>query len=407
MSGLTILHTSDWHLGHQIYRKRRDDEFEAFLNWLAGAIAENHVDHVIIAGDVFDTTAPATSAQRLYYDFLLKAGAAGARSIIITAGNHDSAAFLTAPAEILRSLQVYVIGAVTDNPEDEILVLRSAAGEPEAIVCAVPFLRERDVRESEPGESIDEKERKLAAAIRGHYEQVASLAEAMRNGREIPLIGTGHLYTAGGISGDGVREIGFLGNLPHDIFSDAFDYVALGHLHRQQKVGDAETRRYCGSPLPMSFAEANQVKGCLLAHFDGRQARVENLPTPQFRQFRTLRGSRAAILVNLAELVKLEAGAERETWLEIQHDGSDAIGDLNQAAHELVKGAPLEILCVRAARPAGAAADLDPGRGLEEFTPLEMFEQRLAQQGYEGESKTAMLAAFKELLGLLPERQEE
>lgn len=405
MSGLTVLHTSDWHLGHQLYRRRRDEEFEAFLDWMARTIAERRVDCLIIAGDVFDTGAPGAASQRMYYDFLQKAAQAGARHILITAGNHDSPAFLTAASNILRTLKVYVIGSVTENVEDEIIVLRDAGGGAEAIVCAVPYLPERDARRFQPDEDIADRERRLAAGIAAHYARIASLAESLRGDRNIPVIATGHLFTTGAVTGDGVRDlyVGTLGRLTHDIFPETFDYVALGHIHKPQKVGGLETRRYSGSPLPMSFAEAGQAKGSVLVHFDGRSTQIEILQIPEFRKFRTLRGSRSEILGELENM--LGESHEQRVWLEIDHDGSDPAGDLYRAAHELAAGSQLEILCIRTRRRTGPQASVNAGRRLEEFTPEEMFEQRLAQTGRDEAEQIRLKQTFRELLALLHEEQ--
>jgi exonuclease SbcD len=128
--------------------------------------------------------------------------------------------------------------------EEEVLVLRNDQSDPELIVCAVPYLRDRDIRVAEAGESIEDKERKLIDGIRNHYAAVAVLAEQKRKeiGADIPIVAMGHLFTAGGhtIDGDGVREL-YVGTLAHvtaGIFPTCFNYLALGHLHVPQKVNN-------------------------------------------------------------------------------------------------------------------------------------------------------------------------
>lgn len=410
MRNFTILHTSDWHLGHQLYRKRRDEEFGRFLDWLAAALAENHVDCALVAGDIFDTGVPGAGAQKMYYDFLLNASAAGVADIVITAGNHDSPAFLAASKRLLGSMRVHVINDISDNPDGEILALRDADGSPRAIICAVPYLSERDAMNSAPGESIGERERKLAEGIRAHYRRVAELAEKKRGGAPIPVIAAGHLFVTGAKTGDGERNlyVGALGNLPHDIFPDAFDYVALGHIHRPQKVAGRENIRYSGSPLPMSFGEAGQEKSAVILRFDGKKAVPELLPIPKFRQFESVCGSRAAILGRLGELAGLYRDTEEGVWLEIGHDGSDPVGNLAAEINDIIRDTPLEVLCVRTTRPRssdpGRTAD---GRALEEFSPTEMFAARLDQLGASGEARDEMLGAFSELLALYRENRRQ
>mgnify|MGYP003701507559 FL=1 len=119
---LTILHTSDWHLGRRLYGRMRYEEFAAFLNWLEETISARHVDVLIVAGDIFDTMTPSNRAQALYYEFLGKVSTLCCEHIVIVAGNHDSPTFLDAPSQVLKFLNVHVIGTACDDLNDEILV---------------------------------------------------------------------------------------------------------------------------------------------------------------------------------------------------------------------------------------------------------------------------------------------
>ena len=141
---MNLLHTSDWHLGRALYGRKRYEEFAAFLDWLADTIERERIDVLLVAGDVFDTSAPSNRAQGLYYRFLCRVAASSCRHVVVVAGNHDSPSFLNAPRELLKELHVHVVGSSTpDHPEDEVLVLRNAQDAPELIVCAVPYLRDR------------------------------------------------------------------------------------------------------------------------------------------------------------------------------------------------------------------------------------------------------------------------
>src|SRR5450756_1372264 len=141
---MRILHTSDWHIGRTLYGRKRHDEHEAFLLWLSDTIREQQADVLLIAGDIFDTITPGTRAQELYYQFLCRIAASECHHVFVTGGNHDSPSFLDAPRQLLRMLHVHVMGSVSGNPEDEVFVMRDKSGVPELIVCAVPFLRDRD-----------------------------------------------------------------------------------------------------------------------------------------------------------------------------------------------------------------------------------------------------------------------
>jgi len=277
---LTLLHTSDWHLGRRLYGKPRYDEFKQFLDWQLQTLREQKVDVLLIAGDIFDTTAPSNQAQNLYYDFLSQVCDTDCRHVVIVAGNHDSASFLEAPKQLLKAFNIHIIGSMTDTPTDEVITLSDKAGQPELIVMAVPYLRDRDVRTVGHGERLDDKERKLAQGIKAHYAQIADIAIAQqaqlkaKYNRTIPIVATGHLFTVGGqtMEGDGVRDlyVGSLGSIGAEIFHPQIDYVALGHLHIPQVVGGQPHIRYAGSPIAMGFGESRQQKQVHLLRFDAK-----------------------------------------------------------------------------------------------------------------------------------------
>ena len=275
---LTLLHTSDWHLGRRLYGKPRYDEFKQFLDWQLQTLREQKVDVLLIAGDIFDTTAPSNQAQNLYYDFLSQVCDTDCRHVIIVAGNHDSASFLEAPKQLLKAFNIHIIGSMTDTPTDEVITLSDKSGQAELIVMAVPYLRDRDVRTVGHGERLDDKERKLAQGIKAHYAQIADIAIARqaqlqaKYKRSIPIVATGHLFTVGGqtMEGDGVRDlyVGSLGSIGAEIFHPQIDYVALGHLHIPQAVGGQPHIRYAGSPIAMGFGESRQQKQVHVLRFD-------------------------------------------------------------------------------------------------------------------------------------------
>ncbi|WP_288775462.1 exonuclease SbcCD subunit D C-terminal domain-containing protein [uncultured Psychrobacter sp.] len=274
---LTILHTSDWHLGRRLYGQMRYDEFQAFLDWLTETIEAQKVDVLIVAGDIFDTMTPSNRAQSLYYQFLGTVSSLYCEHVVIVSGNHDSPTFLDAPANVLKFLNVHVIGTACENIEDEVLVLKDKNNQPQCVIAAVPYLRDRDVRSSQAGESGQDKDANVLTGINQHYDKVAEIAKAKQSqlieqhNYYVPIIATGHLFTAGGrtTEDDGVRDlyVGSLGKVSVDMFDKCFDYVALGHLHVPQKVGNCEHIRYSGSPIAMGFGEARQQKQVLLIQF--------------------------------------------------------------------------------------------------------------------------------------------
>lgn len=406
---LTVLHTSDWHLGHQLYRRRRESEFSEFLNWLAEAIAEYGVDVLIIAGDIFDIGVPGTQAQTLYFDFLGKLARSRVRHVVITAGNHDSPAFLMAAAPILQNLDIHIIGYAA-NVEDEVLLLRNAQQEPELVICAAPFLRESEICEMHSGESNEDREMRISQGIQKHFQELAEIAERLRKelGKNLPVIATAHLFTRdiNPASEAGVRQLyrGNIGCIPVDYFSDSFDYVALGHIHRAGAVEGHATRRYSGSPLPLTFDEAKHSKELVLIHFEGRKAELSRIIVPDFRKLRSICGNTASILEQLEELARNTGEDDKAVWLEIRHDGSDSPANLSESCRELVKGSNIDILCIKVDRPGQSLEALNIERGLEELQPEEIFLSCLDSKNVPENERPELMESFLELLEIVREQ---
>ncbi len=375
---MKILHTSDWHLGRALFTRRRYEEFAAFLDWLLRLIQDEAIEVLVVAGDVFDTTTPGTRAQQLYYRFLRGLAASPCRHAVIVAGNHDSPSFLDAPKELLRAFNVHVVGSACSNPADEVLLLHGTGGTPELIVCAVPFLRDRDVRSAQPGETIQDKEQNLLDGIRNHYKQVTDAAENLRAqaDRNLPIVATGHLFAAGGktVQGDGVREL-YVGSLAHvgpAIFPPALDYVALGHLHVPQIVGGSDRIRYSGAPIPMSFGEAHQQKSVVLVSFEPESTtpHIAQIPIPTFQRLERIAGDWDQIENRIKEL----AAEGSIAWLEVVYDANDLIGDLNDRLNTLVADTKLEILNTRNLRRTQQALEQgDTTETLDDLDSTEVF----------------------------------
>lgn len=403
---MKILHTSDWHIGRTLYGRKRYEEFEAFLTWLAETIQQNEFDALLVAGDVFDTSAPSNRAQELYYRFLCRVAASSCRHVVVVAGNHDSPSFLNAPKELLKALDVHVVGSSSEALEDEVLVLRNEHGDPELIVCAVPYLRDRDIRVAEAGESVEDKERKLIDGIRTHYAAVAALAEQKREelGANIPIVGTGHLFTAGGqtVDGDGVREL-YVGSLAHvtaGIFPACFNYLALGHLHVPQKVSGSETIRYSGSPLAMGFGEAKQQKSVCQVEFHSTAASVQLIDVPVFQRLERVKGDWDGISNRILEL----SATNFQGWLEVIYDGTEVIGDLRERLEEAISGTQMEILRIKNNRIIDRVlGQIHEEETLDDLNVNDVFERCLTVHDVPEEQRPELLRAYRETVSSLYE----
>jgi len=403
---MKILHTSDWHIGRALYGRKRYEEFEQFLDWLIGCIEAEGVEALLVAGDVFDNGTPSNRALELYYRFLCRVAGAGCRHVVVTAGNHDSPSLLNAPREVLRFLNVHVVGCMAEDAADELVVLNDAHGKPELIVCAVPYLRDRDIRRAEAGETFEDKGRKLADGIRDHYRDVAAAAVARRAelGEGLPIIAMGHLFTSGGqtVEGDGVRElyVGTLGQVHADIFPACFDYLALGHLHVAQRVNGSDLRRYSGSPLPMSFGEAGQSKIVIALNVDANGVTVQEIAIPCFQPLSTVRGDWELITERIAALKKESA----PVWMEVIYEGAEVIGDLQDKLRGLIDGTALEILRTKNMRLVERTLSrMATEETLDDLTVDDVFTRCLAAHEVPQEQRAELVAAFRETVAALHE----
>ena len=398
---MKLIHTSDWHIGRALYNRKRYDEFEAFLNWLADTVERENIDVLLVAGDVFDNTTPSNRAQELYYRFLCRVAASAHRHVVIIAGNHDSPSFLDAPRQLLKFLNVHVVGCISSDQSDELIVISDSEGEAQLMVCAIPYLRDRDIRTAEEGESIEDKERKIIEGIRTHYRLVCDAAERkqaeLKN--KVPIVAMGHLFAAGGrtVDGDGVRElyIGTLAQVKADVFPECIDYLALGHLHVPQTVGGSDVIRYSGSPLPIGFSEAEKQKSVVVVEFGENDPHVQNIPVPFFQELKTLRGDWAAISTGINEL-KAEGS---NAWLEIIYEGDEITGNLQERLDEIIVGSSLEILRTKNNRIIERAlAGMHPEETLDDLDATDVFKRCLQAHDIPEEQQALLLSAYHEII---------
>lgn len=416
---MKLLHTSDWHLGHQLCGRSRVEAHAGFLDWLLQTLRDEAVDVLLVAGDVFDTGTPGVRAQQQYYRFLCAVAATGCRHVVVIGGNHDSPGFLDAPRELLDALSVKVVGGAAAQPEDEALLLRDASGRPELLVCAVPYLRERELRQAEAGEAAEDKQHKLVAGLNAHYRIVAEHAHALARthgeGRPLPVVAMGHLFAAGAstLDGDGVREL-YIGALAQigggDLAALGADYVALGHLHRAQTVGGLDHIRYSGAPLAMGFAEAGLPREVLRVDLrpdiDERYTvQVTPISVPCFQPLARIQGRRDEILAALDALV----AGHTSVWVEVVHRDDVLVGGLSAEVAARVENSPVSVLQVRDERRLALAmrAAADAPSSLASLTPEAVFQCCLDANQIAGEQQAELRASFDELLVWMSLREQE
>jgi len=395
---MKIIHTSDWHLGQYFYTKNRLQEHLQFSDWLINLIKEQQADALIIAGDVFDTASPPSYARELYNRFVAQLQQTGCH-LIVLAGNHDAVATLNESRELMACLNVDVIAR--PEPGRDLIVLNNKQNQPGAIICAVPFLRPRDILESQAGQSEAEKQQALLTAIQTHYQTLYDKAVAKRTalGAEIPVIMTGHLTTVGAKTSESVRDIyiGTLDAFPAGAFPPA-DYIALGHIHRPQSIGDSGTIRYSGSPVPLSFDESGQEKSVFLLTLDNNSiTAIDAVPVPCFQPMVCLKGDFDAISRALEQFPPRDEHTQ-PVWLDIEIAGRDYLPDIQKRIQALTEPLAAEVLLLRRERRPVTADNSEALREtLNELTPDDVFARRLALSDTEESDIPRLTTLFRQV----------
>jgi exonuclease SbcD len=412
---MRILHTADWHLGHRLYNRDRTPEHRLALDWLLETVEREAVDLLIVAGDIFDVTNPSNQAKELYYDFLARLTRTRCASAVIVGGNHDSPSLLNAPRSLMEALQLYVVGAASSAPEDR--VLRIDCGKESVWVAAVPYLRERDLRKATFGEGDNDREQVLRAGIVRHFDEMANTAEQLRRGSDRPIVATGHLFASGASDNEDKKSYIYQAdehNILAEQFPSCFDYVALGHIHRAQRVGGHDHIRYAGSLIPLTFQEGQVARSVRLIDL-GRKGeavitRKVNLPTT--RPLLRLRDTFAAVKKQLARAAGEEDPGKLPAWAEVRVLTDDPIPQLREKLQEAVRKAnpqsTLQLIRISRERQT-PRSDQDDGRvevDLDELPPEDVFDRLCVQHEHSPEVKEQLKQDFAELRNWMAESEE-
>lgn len=416
---MRIIHTSDWHLGQHFYGKSRAKEHQQFLNWLIEQSQSQNIDAIIVAGDIFDTGTPPSYAREMYFDFIAKLHQTRCQ-LVVLAGNHDSVAMLSESQKLLQQLSTRVISAVSDDINEQVFVLNSLKTDQKAVICAIPFIRPRDILKSYTGQSANDKQRSLQQAISMHYQHLFEQAQVLSNKHKVddarlPIIATGHLTTIGASSSESVRDIyiGTLEAFPASEFPDA-DYIALGHIHRPQKVTKSEHIRYSGSPIALSFDEAKTQKSIViveLTHANSSKkepskaelskveltrselTKVETCNVPCFQPLAMVKTKLETLSEDITALVKSHNDEEKslvknKLWLDIEIESAAYLQDLTARIEQLTQQLPVEVLLVRRSKKSRQEMPSNQAKiTLSELSVQEVFDARMALEEWQGDEQ--------------------
>jgi exonuclease SbcD len=323
---IKILHTADWHIGQLFFGYDRSYEHQQFLNWLVDTLYKEKIDVLLISGDVFDLSNPSATAVKMFYSFLNQATKQSpALQIIITAGNHDSASRLESPKPLIESSNIHIVGLVEKDEAGAIdyakvvIPLKNNEGATCAWCIAAPFLRMGDYPVLADCDNAYVEG--VAAFYKEAYEFISSTVS-----EDLPVIAMGHLHAQHAEVGDIDKlERPIMGGvecISASAFHESICYVALGHIHKAQRIGGKEHIRYCGSPLPMSFSEINYKHQVVV--FDLENETVTNLKTMEIplsvplKQVPSMPGSLLEVLGALSQLPAAEGNLSIAPYLEVR-----------------------------------------------------------------------------------------
>ena len=296
----------------------------------------------------------------------------------------------------MRRCNIHVIGRSRD---EEIITLKDSSGTPEMIVCAVPFLRDRDLRTVKDNGTFSDTDREIKEGIMNHYAGIFARAREIRGAYDIPIIATGHLFLEAGITrtDEGERSL-YLGTaikVGTDIFPEDIAYVALGHLHSPQKIGRPNIR-YSGSPIHMTFGELGVTKTVSVVDFEGRNfSGVREIEIPMWQEMERISGDMAKIEKDIRGLV----GLKKSVWAEVTYTGETSPGNLYERLDEILEGCPnVEVLSVIDEMKYAVQQKNFDGKKLEDISPEKMFDRLMDEHNISDEKRKLFRGMYSEIL---------
>ena len=405
-----FLHTSDWHLGQFFYNHSRQYEHEQFLAWLLNQIEEKQPHALLIAGDIFDVINPASAAQKQLYQFLADAhDIAPHMQTLMIAGNHDSGYRIEQVEPLLEKYNAKTVGVIHKNTKGQIdldRLLVPIYDENKNIVAwclTLPFLRPAEIT------GFNEQTTNSQNAIAYLHQQLISQAKQIKTADQA-LILMSHAHMQGGETSDSERPI-IIGNeeaLSTSLFDVVIDYVALGHLHKPQKVSQDHIR-YSGSPIPLSFSEINYKHQVVEVTIDSSKKdesrfKFDPIFIPRSVQLHKIKGELNEVFNKLKALASGEIyNIDHREYIDIEyHTAVPPQPNLRQQFEDALP--PNRYRLVRISRQYLATEKVDGENTqicLEPPTPKKLFQEIWEKQGYANDD-----AVLKDFLSLVQEAEK-
>jgi exonuclease SbcD len=369
---MRLLHTSDWHVGRKIRGRSRADEHRAVLSEIVDIARDRLVDITLVAGDLFDISSPSPEDESIVYRALLDLAEIG--PVLVVGGNHDSAARLEAVKPLLDLGRITVVARPSRPADGGVTIIESLGLK----VACLPFVSQRgivkaaEIMDLDPDQHAQSYEERLRRIIAG-------LTDDM--GTDTVNVLSAHLTVYGATSGGGEREAHIFGYaIPPQAFPGSLSYVALGHLHRQQRISYSAPVWYSGSPLQLDFGEVGDEKGVLVVEAEpGKPASVDAVVVESGTKLVQIRGSLEQVVARASEV----EGSYVKVLLDEQ-----ARAGLNEEVREAIPGA-VDVIIAQ-------LEDKTPRERVERVgrSPAELLEAYLASKGVDD---SAVVELFREL----------
>lgn len=379
---MRLLHTGDWHVGKGLRGADRHDEHRAVLGEIVSIAERESVDLVIVAGDLFDSSAPPPAAEQLVYETLLGLARSGA-DVAVIAGNHDHPGRLRAVSPLLALGRVHLVTEPT-RPADGGVRSFTAGDGSEVRLAMLPFVSKRGIVRAEA--LMDQPAFELAQSYSDRVRRLIETLTADFGPDTVNLIAA-HAFVLGGEAGGGERAAHLVDEyaVTAPSFPPTASYVALGHLHRPQRLPGGGGLHYAGSPLALDFGEVDQAKQVNLVTVEpGSPARVEAVRLTQGRPLRTVVGS-------LDELLGGAVDPDDDAWLRVIVRDAARPGLADEVRRELGP----RVVDVRVENTAISSVDEIRWTDHQQRSPQELFGQFLAERG---ETDERLSSLFDELL---------
>lgn len=396
---MKILITADWHIGKKLHNEDLSEDMILFFDWLLKTIKTEHIQYLLVAGDIFDSNNPSNEASRLYYSFLTKLSALKCKAIII-AGNHDSPSFIDVPKELLLGLDISVFGIFPgiDNVEKIFVPLKDASGKEIAVVAAIPFLQDRFVRQVGEGEGAKEIADKIKEGMKHLFAQIGAAVKSKYP--SIPTIGMAHLHAQDTKINDAERDIQ-IGNQEGIASSDLdqFDYLALGHIHTGQSVINGRIQ-YASSPISLSFSENRYNHKVVVLEIVQNQIKSSEIKVPKQRSLYQVEGTMQEVVDKVKQL---KHKYPLQTFLDIKIEEEKYDPTVSDRLESLKSNIAIEgkmkIICNRILYKDKSASRFsstyDPN-ALNDLNPEKVFKDLIANRNEAEQAK--LLSIFSEIL---------